>query len=320
MFAMGKALELPFAAFMASYETSPRAQYVIELVEDAQEKYGFHFEYFLARYVDPPGSKYRRGRAMTQKWVDSIRPPGGIHEVYMSLTMFGLESILNGTDERVRWFMKCDDDDVVDWKKLPEVLAELESMGDPLTEFIAMANCLRYEDSVIAQGGSGEIMSRALTVEMRDHAWEFFWNATHDDWATGEMWRTLGRSRGWTPKNWTSPRFSGHDGGCDRNADGNGNGIRNLRAVFDRDWRALPRCPVSGEAITCRWFVEPVRNIFSWHPCKEGALMKEFASWFFDQPPQVKWWLNGEFYPAICWDGTDAEGEAWRAAPVFRPA
>jgi hypothetical protein len=70
----------------------------------------------------------------------------------------------------LRWFIRTTEDAFVHLKRLPQMIRELETLFDPLTDFVFKGQPIPLSEQMLyVQGGSGWIMSRFACEFYRDH-------------------------------------------------------------------------------------------------------------------------------------------------------
>jgi hypothetical protein len=129
------------------------------------------FEYYFLNYTTDNSST---GRTLVPPpfWmsrIKSIRPDIGRKSQEMTaMDFFALSFFLN--ERSIPWFFRGTDDTIINFRRMPSFLAELESEYDPYNDAVVRGDCVVYKDSPIyLQGGSGYLCSRAAARLIADN-------------------------------------------------------------------------------------------------------------------------------------------------------
>jgi hypothetical protein len=173
-----------------------------------------------------------------------------------------------------RWLFRGTDDTVVNFDLLEEFFQDLEVQRDPLKEVVVLGDCVRHEDWLYPQGGSGYLLSRAavqLIEPLRDE-WVNRWGGP-EDMSFGSFLESLKIPM----KGVSSAAFMGH--AFSREV---------LFKLRERNWEGFPTCPKLDLLPTepCGQVLARVRDVVFFHEYEgnwPGTI--ENARGIFEAPP-----------------------------------
>jgi hypothetical protein len=201
--------------------------------------------------------------------------------------VFSMQFFLESTTSR--WFFRGIDDTLVNFRALRPFLLDLEDRHDPLSNFVFLANCVRWDSAVYPQGGSGYFMSRHA-VEILSPFSEEIMESTKgvEDMDLGTFLQTR---LGFRLASMTTGAMIGHS------FDG-----ENMRRIREGRWHELRPCPLTEtrSAHFCRPFLAPLRDIVFYHdwPSSFPECFTNAAA-VFNAPPDINWYVDSQ-KPIVC--------------------
>jgi hypothetical protein len=225
-----------------------------------------------------------------QKWRDMIdRHPSHDQKMHdlVARYAFSMQFFLENTTSR--WFFRCTDDVIVNFRALRSFLQGLEARHNPLRDFVFLANCVRWGDFLYPQGGSGYFMSRHA-VEILAPLAEELMESTRgfEDMDLGTF---LHKRLNFSLAALTTGAMIGHSFPDD-----------NLPKIKQGRWNELPQCPLTKtrSAQFCRPFLAPLRDIVFYHDWP-AVFPESFANAaaVFNAPPNIGWFVDS-LMPVAC--------------------
>jgi hypothetical protein len=194
-----------------------------------------------------------------------------------------------------RWFFRGTDDTIMNFRRLPSYLQELESAFDPLKDRILRGDCVIYNNSpVYIQGGAGWLCSRAAARLIFGHLRTFLamWSVAEDT-TFGPFLDVIGIG----VRNSCSGAFMGHGPAA------------MLVAVSGAMRPNTVTCPPRNRSnVPIPRPLERLRDLFVFH--KKDNVGKKLqitirrAESVFNADPRVRWFTQDNFWPKACVDNS----------------
>jgi len=281
--------------FFLTVRDSPRVGRMEKYIASAHPPPWFRYYYVnwsSANTTNPPSlvppKKYRDlldyALSLNRPWDKVPKSPN----LFVNL-FFAIDFFLANTE--AAWLLRCTDDAIINFGRLPSFLRELERQCDPRREWVALGNCLvaYWRLYPYPQGGAGYLFSRFACEQLGSKAREVLETGSGDEDAiVGALLRGMGHDG----QSFTSDAFIGYNFSAEHRP-----------LLRGGRYRELPPCPQSpaGGRLGCRKFVAPLNKVAVWH---EHASFDEayvaLAMGVFNAPDEVMWWMVN-FAPHVCY-------------------
>jgi hypothetical protein len=182
-------------------------------------------------------------------------------------------------DPQVRWLYRGNDDTLLNFRVIGDYFLQLERSYDPLKDIVVLGNCVRHDEWLYPQGGSGYLLSRAavrLIEPLRDLYVEK-WPGP-EDMNMGPFWASLNISM----TSVASSAFMGHTFSNEV-----------LLKIREKKWSEFPTCPRLDllPPEPCGRFLEPLNNLVFFHQYDgQWPWPMENARAMFGAPPDLYWY------------------------------
>lgn len=287
-----------FAAFMTQ-QNSTRIPELWRYLEESPKPHDLIFSYWFinwttynstAQHSLYPPDFYRsmilghRRRRRFRKDLDLSA------KFYFLLRLFIENSTAN-------WLFRAVDDSIINFDNLVPFMRWVEARYDPLTQDVALGNCIDLKRYSYIQGGSGVIFSRSLAKKIVSRMDVFIEKLNkYEDVFLSRFLETLNVSITAS----TSEFFIGHDIYSEH-----------TEMMWNNTLDLLPPCPKLSMIWRrkCRAFVSPVQDLVFWH--REGGNTSleqtiRHAKRAMSLPRRINWWLR-EGRPHLCINDKEQE-------------
>jgi hypothetical protein len=226
-------------------------------------------------------------------WIEAVRARrADLGRKSLQMTAMDFFALAFFLGERAQpWFFRGTDDTMLNFRRLPSFIAELEARFDPATDPVVRGDCVVYNRSpVYLQGGAGFLASRAAAALMARGLDRFLaaWT-TAEDTTFGPFLDAIGIG----VYNCCSGAFMGH-----------GPASMDVRAELDPAQYART-CPVRDMGRRpVPWHLAPLRDLLVYHkkdnPGRKLQVAVKRADMIFNAHQSLRWYSYDNFWPRAC--------------------